>query len=131
MDGVGGRELAMSPEIGPYFEARRVASSTPWAQIRGSAPPSSLGRGGEERYLRHMKARPPNGSTKGRVATANPAEPEDGWTTADLPDYLHAELGARMLLAEQGKGLLPLEEAMADVDRMVEEILAVTPAPAR
>lgn len=65
------------------------------------------------------------------MATANPAEPEDAWSTADLPDYLHAELGARMLQAEQGKGFLPFEEAMADVDRMVEEILAVTPAPAR
>jgi hypothetical protein len=36
-----------------------------------------------------------------------------------------------MIQAEQGKGLLPFEDAMADVDRMVEEILAITPAPAR
>jgi len=56
---------------------------------------------------------------------------EETWRTDDLPAGLRAELFARLMQAEQGEGLLPYDDAMAEVDRMVEEILAGARAPSR
>jgi hypothetical protein len=67
-----------------------------------------------------------------RPQVSTPAA-EGAWRTSDLPAGLQAELGARVARAERGEGLLPYDEAMAEVDRKVEEILAVAsdPAPSR
>lgn len=56
---------------------------------------------------------------------------EATWRTDELSQGLRVELGARLRQAERGEGLLPYDEAMADVDGMVEEILAVAPAASR
>jgi len=71
---------------------------------------------------------------KAHRATALAADPdshEATWRAGDLSADMRAELGARLRQAEQGEGLLPYDEAMAEVDRMVEEILAVAPAASR
>lgn len=56
---------------------------------------------------------------------------ERTWRASGLAAAQRAELGARLAQSERGEGLLPFDEAMADVDRMVEEILAVAPAASR
>lgn len=67
-----------------------------------------------------------------RIARVAAPESRDGaWHTSDLTKSQKAELGARLLQAEKGEGLLSYDEAMADVDRMVEEMLAITPAASR
>jgi hypothetical protein len=50
---------------------------------------------------------------------------EETWRMGDLPAGFQAELGARMIQAERGEGFLPYDEALADVERMTEEILAI------
>lgn len=67
-----------------------------------------------------------------RVARALARDGREGiWRIGDLPAGLDGELGARLAQAERGEGLLPYGDAMADVDRMVEEILAVAPSTTR
>jgi hypothetical protein len=67
-----------------------------------------------------------------RLARAASADSRQGtWRTSDLPAGQQAELGARLIRAERGEGLLSFDDAMVEVDRMVEEILAVVPAPSR
>lgn len=74
-----------------------------------------------------MKARRLPPSPNGAARAADPESREKAWRTSDLPASLQVELGARLMQAERGEGLLPYDDAMAEVDRMVEEILAIGP----
>ena len=93
--------------------------------------PPGLGRHVEARYRYRMKARRVPAATANQAHTADPNSSEAAWRTDELPESLQDELGVRLHQAERGVGLLPYDDALAEVDRMVEEILAVGAATSR
>ena len=51
---------------------------------------------------------------------------EGPWRIDDLPVQLQVELRDRVEQAKRGEGLEDFDEALADAERMTEEMLAVT-----
>jgi hypothetical protein len=78
-----------------------------------------------------MRARRLSTSSRELAHAADPDSREGTWRTDDLPEALQDELADRLLQAEHGEGLLPYDEAMAEIDRVAEEILAGSPTSSR
>ena len=64
-------------------------------------------------------------SPKRRLAKRSVLGSDLRWSIEELPAHLQVELRVRLAQAKRGEGLEDFDEALADADRMTDEMLAV------
>lgn len=68
---------------------------------------------------------------RARKVAAKTPKRGGSWRLDELPVHLQVELRDRSEQAERGEDLEDFDEAMADADRMTEEMLAIVREPRR